>query len=239
MQLSPLQYLPILTTLISLIFGILVLKRASQRKQAWHLIWWGIGILFYGVGTFTESYITLVGWNPIVFKSWYIAGALFGGAPLAQGTIWLLLQRRIAKGLTIIFLSAVVVASVSVLASPIDHTLVNPHLPNGNVFVWQWVRLFSPFVNTYALIFLVGGAALSAYRFGKVAKTTASQVARDRFLGNVLITIGALLPGFGGIASRLGQTQWLYLAELVGIILIWLGYYLNIRRRNSSGHTPT
>jgi len=123
------------------------------------------------------------------------------------------------------------VAAVCILLSPLNFDLVNPHLPNGDVFTWQWVRLFSPFINTYALIFLVGGAILSEFRFWKVAKTTESRIARDRFLGNVAITIGALLPGFGGIASRLGQTQWLYLGEIIGIILIWTGFHLNVRGR--------
>ena len=125
-------------------------------------------------------------------------------------------------------------ATVAILLSPINYDLVNYHLPNGNVFVWQWVRLFSPFINTYALIFLVGGAMLSAVRFGKVAKTTESKIAFDRFLGNLAITVGALLPGLGGIASRMGQTQWLYLGEIVGIIFIWFGFHLNVRRRDAA-----
>lgn len=234
MSTSFLHYLPILTTIISAVFATIVIKRARQRQNAWHLWWWGIGIIMYGVGTFTESWITLLGWNPTIFKSWYIAGALFGGAPLAQGTIWFLLKQKTAQRLTIVFMVFASVATVCILLSPLNYDLVNPHLPNGDVFIWQWVRLFSPFINTYALIFLVGGAILSAFRFWKVAKTTESQIARDRFLGNVAITVGALLPGFGGIASRLGQTQWLYLSEIIGIILIWIGFHLNVRRRNDA-----
>jgi hypothetical protein len=237
MNTSWMHYLPIFTTFISLVFATIVLKRASQRQNVWHLWWWGIGIVLYAVGTFTESWITLLGWNPIIFKSWYISGALFGGAPLAQGTIWFLLKPKAAYRLTIIFLAFASVATVAILLSPINYDLVNYHLPNGNVFVWQWVRLFSPFINTYALIFLVGGAMLSAIRFGKVAKTTESKIAFDRFLGNLAITVGALLPGFGGIASRMGQTQWLYLGEIVGIIFIWIGFHLNVRRRDAAAIT--
>ena len=190
-------------------------------------------MVLYGLGTFTESWITLFGWNSVIFKTWYIAGALFGGAPLAQGTIWFLLHPKTAKILTIIFLGLASVATVFVIASPIDYNLVERHLPNGDVFVWQWVRLFSPFINTYALIFLVGGAILSAYRFAKAFKKSNNLIAFDRFIGNVLIATGALLPGLGGIASRLGETQWLYLGEVIGIILIWLGFHLNIRRKDA------
>jgi hypothetical protein len=99
---------------------------------------------------------------------------------------------------------------------------------------WQWVRSFSPFINTYAVIFLVGGAVISAWRYRKVSRVVKEDVAalaQDRFLGNVLIAIGAILPAIGGSSSRAGHTEILYILELVGIILIWLGYCLNVRKR--------
>ena len=232
MNQSALHYLPIATTILSAVFAYIIFKRAANRNNAPHLLWWGTGVALYGLGTFTESWITLLGWNPVIFKTWYIAGALFGGAPLAQGTIWFLLRPKTAKILTVLFLGLAAIASIFVIASPLNYDLVEMHLPNGDVFVWQWVRLFSPFINTYALIFLVGGAALSAFRFARVFRTSDNLIARDRFFGNALITIGALLPGLGGIASRMGETQWLYLGELVGIILIWLGFHLNVRRKD-------
>jgi hypothetical protein len=43
-------------------------------------------------------------------------------------------------------------------------------------------------------------------------------------VGNLLIAVGAILPGVGGMFSRLGHTEVLYAGELVGIILIWWGY---------------
>jgi hypothetical protein len=85
------------------------------------------------------------------------------------------------------------------------------------------VRLFSPFINTYAFIFLVGGAVLSAVRFYRSADT------HHRFIGNVLIAVGALLPGIGGMATRMGHTEVLYVMEFIGIILIWMGYRWNIK----------
>ncbi len=85
-----------------------------------------------------------------------------GGAPLAQGTVYLLLRRRSADVLSAILIAVVAVASVCVLLTPLDHSLVEAHRLSGSVMEWQWVRLFSPFVNAYAFVFLVGGAAWSA-----------------------------------------------------------------------------
>jgi len=41
------------------------------------------------VGTFMEGWTAIFGWNETIFRSWYISGALLGGAPLAQGTVYL------------------------------------------------------------------------------------------------------------------------------------------------------
>lgn len=225
------HYLPILTTVISVAFAAAVYQRYRLRGGGNHLLWWAGGILVYGAGTFAEGWITLFGWNPVIFKFWYIVGALLGGAPLAQGTVWLLLRQRTARRLTIVLLVAVGLSSVFVIASPINYAVVDPHLPSGEAFGWQWVRLFSPFINTYAVIFLIGGAILSAWRFYKASRDAGSTIARDRFIGNVFIAIGAILPGFGGVASRAGHTEILYIMELAGIMLIWTGYWFNVRKR--------
>lgn len=229
---SLVHYLPIATTLISIPFAALVYRRYRLLGGA-HLLWWSAGILVYGMGTFAESWITLLGWGPGIFKFWYIVGALLGGAPLAQGTVWLLLRPKTARRLSIGLVSVVVVAALCALASPINYDVVDPLLPSGKAFAWQWVRAFSPFINTYAVIFLVGGAIWSAMRFRRLSrgKGTGAAVARDRFVGNVLIAVGAILPGLGGGASRMGHTEYLYIAELAGILLIAAGYHANVRQR--------
>ena len=46
---------------------------------------------------------------------------------------------------------------------------------------------------------------------------------------NVLIAFGAILPGIGGTATRMGHTEVLYVTELVGLLLTWIGYRISIR----------
>ena len=97
---------------------------------------------------------------------------------------------------------------------------------------WTWVRRFSPFVNLYAFVFLVGGAVWSAIRYARDPET------RHRAYGNALIAVGALLPGIGGTATRMGHTEVLYITELVGLSLIWWGYLLNVRDHRGHGQRP-
>jgi hypothetical protein len=224
-------FVPILTTVIALAFAGVVMARWMDRRQP-HLLWWGIGLLTYAAGTITESATTLTGWHEPLFRAWYITGALLGGAPLAQGSVYLHLPRRAANWLTAVVGTVIVAASLCVIASPIDYALVQPYRLSGKVLEWGWVRLFSPFINAYAVLFLVGGAVVSAVRYRRTSETY------HRFVGNVYIAIGAILPGIGGAATRFGHTEVLYVTELLGLLFIYRGYRLNVtapRVREANG----
>lgn len=225
------HFIPIATTLVATAFAVVLWRRYAERGGT-HLAWWGAGVVLYGVGTLTESLVTLFGWNEPTFRAWYISGALLGGAPLAQGTVYLLLSRRTANRLTAVLVPFIVVAALFVLLTPIDPSLVETHRLTGRVMTWHWVRFFSPFVNTYAFIFLVGGAVLSAVRYHRNPDTF------HRFVGNVCIAVGALLPGIGGAATRMGHTEVLYVMEFLGLIMIWVGYRWNVRSVPATGRSP-
>jgi hypothetical protein len=215
------SYIPIATTIVALVFATELFRR-WRAKGGPHHLWFAIGALTYAAGTITESATTLFGWQDGVFRAWYITGALLGGAPLAQGAVYLHLKRRTANILSAILVTAVVTASAFVIASPINVDLVEPHRLTGKVLAWSWVRAFSPFINTYAAAFLIGGAVVSAWRYSHSRET------RNRYVGNVLIAIGALLPGIGGTATRFGHTEVLYVTEFVGLLLIYAGYRSSI-----------
>lgn len=222
--LDAVHYLPILTTILAACFSLNLARRYRARPTAKHYLWWAGGVAVYGLGTLTEALTTLVGWHPPLFRAWYITGALLGGAPLAQGSVYLHLSRRTADRLTVALVSVAGVAAACVLLSPLDLGRVEPHRLSGAVLQWHWVRYFSPFINLYAVIFLIGGAILSAVRYRRV------QESHHRFVGNVLIAIGAILPGIGGAATRLGHVEVLYVTELIGLILIWAGYRMNLKQ---------
>ncbi len=223
MSLNVIHYIPILTTLLAVPFALEIYRRYQAHPDRLHLLWWAIGIATYGVGTFTEALTTLAGWNEPTFRAWYISGALLGGAPLAQGTVYLLLSKRTAHTLTVILIGYVIVASVFVVLSPINYEMVEAHRLTGRVLGWSWVRLFSPVVNLYAVIFLIGGAILSALRYSGDPAT------RHRVYANVLIAVGAILPGIGGTATRMGYVEVLYVTELIGLVLMWMGYRMSVR----------
>ena len=224
------HYIPILTTVLAVVFAFVIVPHAARKGWPAYLAWWAIGVVAYGAGTLTESITTLAGWNEPTFRAWYISGALLGGAPLAQGTVYLLLKERTADVLSVLLVGAIGVASVCILLSPVDAAAAEPHRLSGDVFGWQWVRAFSPFINIYAFIFLAGGAMWSAWKY------RAEAAARSRYVGNILIAVGALLPGIGGTFTRFGFVEVLYVTELVGLALIFAGYLVMVRDRSGSIH---
>ena len=211
------NYIPILTSILAIYFSFELFKH-YRAKPSKYVLWWLIGVMAYGVGTITESVNILFGWSELNFRFWYISGAFLGGAPLAQGTVYLLLRQKTANVLSIILLVVIIIASVSVILSPVNASAVVDNTLTGKVFGWQWVRYYSPFINIYAFIFLFGGAVYSAWKYYGGDRSD------KRFLGNVYIAIGALLPGIGGSFTRFGHVEVLFVTELIGLSLIYLGY---------------
>jgi len=220
--------IPILTTILSAVFFVILYKHWIYKNKPAYLFWWMIGVLCYGLGTLTESIVGVFHWSEPVFKSWYILGALLGGFPLAQGSVYLIFNNRTATTMMYVVVTIIMIASVLVILSPIDYLLVEPTRLTGKVLVWKNVRLITPIVNSYAFIFLVGGAAYSAYRYSKDVQF------KSRFIGNIFIAMGGLLPGIGGSFTKFGYTEVLYVTELLGIILIYMGYHAMKQDRTQS-----
>jgi hypothetical protein len=225
MQPELVHYLPIGTTVLSAIFCSILLRRYISKPTALHLLWWGLGIMAYGIGTALESAVTLFGNAVWLNKAWYIAGALLGGYPLAQGSAYLLARRKTADRLTLITLPFIAIVSLLVILSPVVPGALEPYRPTGGIIAWTWVRAMTPFINLYAVFFLVGGAIYSAWRFAKSRGEGHGQ----RAVGNVFIATGGILPGIGGTLAKTGFIEALYVGEFCGLILIWIGFAINVR----------
>ncbi|GAB5556378.1 MAG: hypothetical protein SchgKO_05910 [Schleiferiaceae bacterium] len=216
-------YIPIITTLFAIYFTAEIYKHYKKHPTQ-YLLWWTLGVITFGLGTLSESVHALFGWQLFNLKFWYILGALLGGFPLAQGSVYLLMPKKFAKASTYIFMTLIVIASIAVIMTPVSIPEGFDYHLTGKVFEWKWVRYFSPFINLYAFIFLVGGAIYSAWRYSKYPEH------RVRYKGNIFIAIGGLLPGIGGTFTRMGYVEVLFVTELLGLLLIYYGYLI-IRNR--------
>jgi hypothetical protein len=214
--------LPFVSAVVSIVLAVFIFKRFLVRRGA-HLLLWGIGTAFYGVGSFCEAYYGTFGWNPLVFRLWYLFGAVLVAAWLGQGTVYLLIRQKWANALMAILAIGSVYALIRVFGAELDpnQMIANSRSSgelSGYAIVTPGVRTLTPFFNIYGTVTLVGGAAWSAWIFWR------KRVLLHRTIGNILIAVGAMMPALGGTFSRLGLPGVLYLGELFGIVLILIGF---------------
>jgi hypothetical protein len=214
---------PFISAIISFIFAFIIFKRYAEKRRP-HLLLWGLGMVFYGIGGFCEAYFGAFGWNALIFRMWYLFGAILVAAWLGQGTVYLLVKRRYANILMVILGVASAYAAIRIFAAELDPTLLTTSVHtgselSGHAIVTSGIRTLTPFFNIYGVITLVGGAVYSAWIFYR------KRVLLHRTIGNILIAVGALAPAFGGAFSRFGIPGALYIGELIGATLIFLGFW--------------
>jgi hypothetical protein len=189
------------------------------------LLLWGIGLIFFGLGTFSEA-VMLFTFNEWILKLWYFSGAMMTAAWLGQGSIHLLVRKRgVAPALTIVLFGASVFALWLIETAPITAAAAgfNVNLPASAQYQQILVRatpmvILTILLNIYGTIALVGGAIYSAFLFWR------KKVLANRMVGNILIALGALMPAMGGSFIRAGLADWLYLSEFMGAVIMFIGF---------------
>jgi hypothetical protein len=216
------SYLPFFSSIISFVFAFYVFRRYLVRR-GYHLLLWTIGMVFYGLGGFCEAYYAFFGWSGIIFRMWYLFGAILVAVWLGQGTVYLLARPKVAHVTMALVVLASLYAVVKVFGAQLDPTLMTASMHTGSelsgqAIVSPGVRILTPFFNLYGTITLTGGALYSSWMFWR------KRIMMHRAIGNVLIAVGAILPAFGGTFSALGIPGALYLTEFLGTILLFLGF---------------
>jgi hypothetical protein len=220
------HYIPILSTIVTFAFAAAVLRRWSYKKGP-HLLLWGLGLIWYGLGTLSEVILAFT-FNPLVLKLWYLSGAMLTAAWLGQGTVYLLVRKRRVADILMAFLGfASLAAFLLLLLAPVTPAAAayNTSLPAStqykDILVRNgWIILLTILLNIYGTLALVGGAIYSAFLFWR------KHVLVERMLGNILIAVGALMPALGGSFVRAGLPDFLYLSEFLGVVIMYGGFTL-------------
>lgn len=208
---------PAAAAAVSGVLALLVLHRFFTRRRAPYLLLWGVGLVMYSVGGFAEAHRAIFGFSELGFRLWYLSGAVLVAAYLGQGTAYLLMPRRMAHALMAALAVGSIYAAYRVMTASLDPALARGVELTGRVIVSPGVRVLTPFFNIYGTLLLVGGAAYSAWHFYRRGSHY------DRMVGNVLIAAGGLAPAIGGTLNRFGLPG-LYVGELVGAVLMYLGF---------------
>ena len=222
------QLLAVASSIVIVLFAALVFRRYAQRGGT-HLLLWGIGLSMFGIGSLAEAYSVLA-WHPVVFRLWYLTGAILNAAWLGQGTVFLLSKRkRLARILLGLLVLGSVLGTYLIFTTPLNPARFNTREPLSTQYreilpPGATVRKLTPLFNIYGLITLVGGALYSAWLLYR------KEIVPNRVIGNILIAGGALAIGFASTLVRLGLGDYLYLGELAAAILMFAGFLLATAR---------
>jgi hypothetical protein len=225
--------LPALTCVISLVFAAQVLNQFRVRGKS-HQLAWGLALLFYAVAALPELAGSLWGWSELEFKAYYLFGGVLLVPWLALGTSELLLTRSLPRlrllyrllvaGISLLGLAAVVLAPLhgAHLAGgtvPSNCTMwCSPNSETGYLLANGLAALSAAIGNIVGTLVLAVGAGLSAYR------TYRAGLPRNLTTGNVLILVGALIPAAVASLTRVGNYEFFYAAQALGIAVIFAGF---------------
>jgi hypothetical protein len=86
-------WLPAITALLALVFSTALIDQWRERRQPFQLVW-AIGMLFYAIAAGCEAIAGARGWNELLYRAWYLTGAVWTAGWLGLGTAFLLSRTR-------------------------------------------------------------------------------------------------------------------------------------------------
>jgi hypothetical protein len=205
--------LPVAAALLAFLFVALLLRSYFSRPAGQKALW-AAGFAFFAVATTCEAVAQRAGWDPALFRFYYLAGGVLTVGFLGAGSAWLLLPRRGRDLLLGALLAGSLAAVVTIWVAPVDaHALgvtASGQPPEngalgGHAFLWAVV------FNSAGTLALVGGSLYSILR-------------RRRVSPNVWIGSGALVVALATGLSRTGDYSLVYLGQLIGISLMFCGF---------------
>lgn len=262
------QILPFLSTAIMAIFTIYVLQRYFVRRAP-HFLFWGIGLAFFGAGSFAEAYLSLA-WNKWVFFVWYLFGAALNAGWIGHGTLYLLTRKKWVHVVTAILVLGSLFAGYLMLqampkldegafttSKPVSEQYGTKVLEPGQTppagaqtttttyrgqevtVVRGLLPLGAPVRLTTPFFNIYGLLTLVGGAIWSAYLFWRKRVLPNRVLGNVLIAAGALSIGSASTLTRLGYGQFLYLGELVAAVLMFAGFLTAARPQPSEEPQPS
>jgi hypothetical protein len=191
----------------------------ALRRPSPERVTWTAAFLLFTVAAACEVIGSAIGWSPTLARVYYLTGAVLVVGVFALGELYLLLPGRMPLVTPGISLLIVAVAATAVWSAPIDSARLT-------AVGWQALER-GPFlvalaatINAGGTMVLAGGALYSAWTL------RAAGGSGQRAAGCVLIAVGTVVVALGGTLSRFGRPEYLYLAMVLGIAIIFAGVVL-------------
>lgn len=219
--------LPLAAAVVAGAFATLLLRRPGDRRRPSH-VFWAIAMLMYGAASLAVAIGAAGDWSRVAFLAYWSLGAVLNVPFLAGGEVVLLRRGRgvvIAVALVLVAVSILTLATV--VSAPVDAEALRRDLPSGKLVFGDGSAAFRlpQWIAIPSYLVLVGGAAWSAWSI------RGRPDLRDRFVGTVLVVLGATVVAVAGSAfAAVGNLEAFSAALLVGIAGMFWGFLRASRR---------
>lgn len=212
---------PLVAAAVAFAFAFLLVKQYAERHRSYQLLW-AIALLMYALASLAVAIGALNGWTRLEFEVYWLFGAVLNVPFLAAGELQLLIRNRTAELVLDVVLVFLVAYSVSVVRNAAyDVLALSQQLPSGkHVFGdGTTAHRLPQLISIPSYLILVGGALWSAWRMRGRPEL------KDRFIGTLLIAIGAtIIAGFGSTFAALGELPLFSVSLLAGIVVMFWGF---------------
>jgi hypothetical protein len=225
---------PLAAALVALAFAAALGRRFAERRRA-YLALWCAALVMYGAASLAVAVGVSSGWSRTLFELYWILGAVLNVPLLAAGEVQLLGRGRVLDAAVWILLAFVAAYTIAVTrGAAMDPAALAERLPSGkDVFGDATAAHRLPqVISIPSYLVLVAGAAWSAWRM------RGRRELRDRFVGTLLIVLGASITAVAGSAfAAVGNAPAFSLALLAGVAVMFAGFLRATRVPAASGGT--
>jgi hypothetical protein len=217
-------FYPLVATLISAAFAVTlwVQYRAKPRP---YLLAWSVALGVYALAALTEVIGAAAGWNPLLYRLYYLFGGITVVGILALGSVYLLAPRFGRTALAAL-LTLAAIGLVGILGASLQVGLLDTHqVPSTDVIKLQHgvfnvaAILMAAILNIVGSVILIGGAVWSFF----------SMLLRgappSRLAGNILIAGGAFIVAGASTLFRLFHVyDMFYVGQAIGVLVMFGGF---------------
>jgi hypothetical protein len=219
---------PLAAAAIAVVFAAMLAKEFAAKRRPYTLLW-AIALVCYAIASamVTLGVLGGGGWSEREYAIYWGLGAVLNVPFLAGGEIVLLFRQPWVRwGTWLVLVFSVAYTTAVLRAAEMDPAALADRLPSGkDVFGAGTAAQHLPQVFSYpAYVILVAGALWSAWRMRGHPEL------RDRFIGTLLIAVGATIVAAGATFAALGMLVGFILTLVVGIAVMFGGFLRAGRR---------
>lgn len=202
-------------SILSFIFTIRIFILWVTKRKPNYLAWF-FGFLFYFLSSLASTISYLSGWDPTLYRMWYVMAASLVGF-LGAGQLYFTVKPKWAH----LFLALMVILTgamfFKVFNSPLTMDIQGLKGEIGGDALPKAARLYSPMITAPGSMALIIGSFYTFFRRKSKA--------------GLWIGIGSLILAAGGGITRMGLPEILPITNSIGIALVFYGFSISTQRK--------